>query len=81
MQYSDYYNETNDLVNNLTYGSKLNFFKYGIYTNASRKFFDNKLSFSAGIRADEDTHLKDLISLIMYLLEFLNPLTYPKMVN
>ena len=58
LQYSDYYNETNDLVNNLTYGSKLNFFKYGIYTNASRKFFDNKLSFSAGIRADEDSYSK-----------------------
>ena len=58
LQYSDYYNETNDLVNNLTYGSKLNFLKYGIYTNASRKFFNNRLSFSAGIRADEDTYSK-----------------------
>jgi hypothetical protein len=58
LQYSDYYNETNDLGNNLAYGSKLNFFKYGVYTSASRKFFDNKLSFSAGVRADEDTYSK-----------------------
>ena len=58
LQYSDYYNETNDLGNNLTYGSKINFLKYGVYSNASRKFFNNKLSFSAGIRADEDTYSK-----------------------
>ena len=58
LQYSDYYNETNDLVNNLSYGSKINFLKYGVYSNASRKFFNNKLSFSAGIRADEDTYSK-----------------------
>ena len=56
-------------------------FKYGIYTNTSRKFFDNKLSFSAGIRADEDSHSKgsDFIDNVSPRIS--KSLTHPKMVN
>ena len=38
LQYSDYYNETNDLVNNLTYGSKLNFLNMDLHECITKIF-------------------------------------------
>ena len=55
IQYSDYFNSTSDLYNQTEYVTKFNFFKYGLFGNISKSFFENKLDVSIGIRSDEDT--------------------------
>jgi hypothetical protein len=37
------------------YQSDINFFRYGFFTNATKRFFDNRLQLSAGIRFDGNT--------------------------
>ena len=55
IQYSDYFNSTSDLFNQAEYVTKFNFYKYGLFGNISKSFFENKLDVSIGIRSDEDT--------------------------
>ena len=55
IQYSDYYNSTRDIYNQVEYLTKFNFYKYGLYGNISKSFLGNRLDLSAGIRADEDS--------------------------
>ena len=55
IQYSDYFNNTSDLYNQAEYVTKFNFYKYGLFGNISKSFFENKLDLSIGIRTDEDT--------------------------
>ena len=54
IQYSDYYNNTSDILNQLDYITKINFYKYGVFGGISKSFMDSKLDLSLGIRADED---------------------------
>ena len=54
IQYSDYYNNTSDIINQLDYITKINFYKYGVFGGISKSFMDSKLDISLGIRADED---------------------------
>ena len=54
IQYSDYYNNTIDIINQLEYLTQINFYKYGLFGNISKSFIDSKLDISLGIRADED---------------------------
>ena len=55
IQYSDYYNSTRDIYNQVEYLTKFNFYKYGLYGNISKSFLGNRLDLSAGVRADEDS--------------------------
>ncbi|AYL99580.1 TonB-dependent receptor [Mucilaginibacter celer] len=41
---------------NHIYQSKINFFKYNVFAQISRSFFNNKLSLSAGARADANNY-------------------------
>ncbi len=54
IQYSDYYNNTTDIINQLEYLTQINFYKYGLFGSISKSFIDSKLDISLGIRADED---------------------------
>ena len=54
IQYSDYYNNTIDIINQLEYLTQINFYKYGLFGNISKSFIDSKLDISLGVRADED---------------------------
>ena len=58
IQYSDYYNNTIDIVNQLEYLTQINFYKYGLFGSISKSFIDSKLDVSFGIRADEDNFSK-----------------------
>ncbi|MUP47431.1 TonB-dependent receptor [Gramella sp. BOM4] len=54
-QVSNYENNTFDRINGLTYNSELDFFKYGLFANITRSFFNGKLDLSGGFRMDADT--------------------------
>ena len=49
---ADYSNETSDIINNRNFNSGLNFFRYGVFAQASSKIANNRLGVSFGIRAD-----------------------------
>lgn len=38
------------------YGTDINFYRYGLFSNASRSFFNDKLDLSIGFRIDDDTY-------------------------
>ncbi len=44
---------------NVTFNTDINFFKYGAFGQVSRKFFNEKLSLSAGIRTDMNSFTDD----------------------
>ena len=54
IQYSDYFNNTTDFYNQVEYLTKINFYKYGLFSSVSKSFIDSKLDVSFGVRADED---------------------------
>ncbi len=54
-QNADYSNSTTDLLNNLTFNSSINFFRYGLYSQASGEFLTGRLNLSFGLRADGNT--------------------------
>lgn len=54
-QYSDYTNETLNLADGLAFDSSINFFKYGLFSNITRTFFNDRLDFSFGFRLDDDS--------------------------
>lgn len=59
VQHSDYTNSTIDVRNNLTFDTAIDFMKYGLFANATRSFFDNKLDVSLGFRMDDDGFTKN----------------------
>ncbi|GAA4273572.1 TonB-dependent receptor [Aquimarina gracilis] len=58
-QYSDYSNETVNLTDNNIFNTDIDFFKYGLFANATKSFFDDKLDLSFGFRIDDDTFTED----------------------
>ncbi len=54
-QYSVYENTTEDLLNNRRFSSDIDFIKYGVFINATRSFFNDKLDVSLGFRLDDDS--------------------------
>jgi len=55
VQRSDYKNETIDINEGFQYKTEINFLKYGLFTNLTKSFFDQKLDFSFGFRVDGDS--------------------------
>ena len=39
---------------NINYNSNIDFFKYGLFIKSSKRFFNDKLSVSFGVRTDQD---------------------------
>ena len=61
-----YYTNTYNLLpfGSIIYNSHLNFFKYGLFGQLSRTFFNNKLSLSLGIRADANSYSAKMNNLL-----------------
>ena len=55
LQKSSYKNDTQFIFYDITYQTDLNFIKYGFFLKGSRNFLNDRLSFSLGLRTDEDT--------------------------
>ena len=55
VQNSSYQNDTRFLRENLTYTTDLNFAKYGFFVKGSRKFWNDRLNLSLGLRTDGDS--------------------------
>lgn len=55
VQRSDYENKTIDTNEEFQYNTKIDFLKYGLFANATKSFFDQKLDFSFGFRSDGDS--------------------------
>ena len=53
-QLSKYSNRTLFKFYNIDYNSNIDFFKYGIFLKSSKRFFNDNLSVSFGIRTDQD---------------------------
>ena len=53
-QISKYSNRTLFKFYNINYNSNIDFFKYGLFLKSSKRFFNDKLSVSFGIRTDQD---------------------------
>ena len=53
-QLSKYSNRTLFKFYNINYNSNIDFFKYGLFLKSSKRFFNDKLSLSFGIRTDQD---------------------------
>lgn len=52
IQHADYENRTSNFVNNFQFDNGINFWRYGLSGQASRKFLKERLGFSAGFRVD-----------------------------
>lgn len=52
---ADYNNTTEDLINNRSFNTDLNFFRYGLFVQSSANFSKNRLGISLGLRTDGDT--------------------------
>jgi len=53
-QLSKYSNRTLFKFYNINYNSNIDFFKYGLFLKSSKRFFNDKLSVSFGVRTDQD---------------------------
>ena len=53
-QLSKYSNRTLFKFFNINYNSNIDFFKYGLFIKSSKRFFNDKLSLSFGVRTDQD---------------------------
>lgn len=64
LQYSKYRNQTRDVRNDAAFLTEIDFFKYGLFGNLTRSFFDDALDVSVGFRMDDDTFTEseDLLS-------------------
>ena len=54
-QYSDYQNNTTNVTDDLAFITKIDFVKYGYFSNLTKSFFNDKLDLSLGVRFDDDT--------------------------
>jgi len=52
LQNADYQSDTDDIFNGFSFSSDLNFWRYGIYGQASRKFANERVGISVGLRTD-----------------------------
>jgi hypothetical protein len=52
IQNADYQNTTEDAVNNFSFNTDLNFWRYGLYSQVSGSFLKERLTLSGGIRFD-----------------------------
>ncbi|MEM6865824.1 MAG: TonB-dependent receptor, partial [Bacteroidota bacterium] len=59
LQYSDYENETLNLTDGIAFNTAIDFFKYGLFSNVTKSFFDNALDVSFGFRLDDDTFTEE----------------------
>ena len=57
IQNVDYSNRTTDLINDVSFNSEMNFFRYGLFAQTSGKLAANRLSISIGLRADGNTFM------------------------
>jgi len=55
VQQAKYENNTTNLIDNITYGTDIEFWKYGLFTQASRSLMGNRLDLSFGFRTDANT--------------------------
>jgi hypothetical protein len=68
LEYAKYENDTeqqifiNDQVINFNYSSKFNLYKYGISAQASKRFFDERLLASVGVRTDANTYNETMLN-------------------
>lgn len=58
-QYSRYENTTSDIVNDVSFETNLDFFRYGVFAQASRSFFNERFTPSFGFRVDGNTFTDD----------------------
>ncbi|WP_422858547.1 TonB-dependent receptor [Flagellimonas sp. S174] len=58
-QYSDYENETVNLTDGIAFNTAIDFYKYGLFANVTRSFFNDKLDVSFGFRLDDDTFTEE----------------------
>ncbi|MFP4090326.1 MAG: TonB-dependent receptor [Cyclobacteriaceae bacterium] len=54
-QYARYSNTTTDALNDLSYSTELDFFRYGLFGQVSKPFFNERLTPSFGLRVDANT--------------------------
>ncbi len=59
VQRSDYRNKTEDLNRGFLYETEIDFLKYGLFSNVTKSFFENRLDVSFGVRADADSFTED----------------------
>lgn len=57
IQNAVYDNETTDLINNVSFNSDLNFYRYGFFAQTSGKFLNDRLDLAFGLRADGNTFM------------------------
>ncbi|MFS4415505.1 TonB-dependent receptor [Maribacter sp. 2307ULW6-5] len=55
LQHSFYSNETVNVPAGLAFDTEIDFFKYGLFANATNSFFNDQLDVSFGLRADADS--------------------------
>lgn len=55
VQQARYENTTTNLIDDITYGSDIDFWKYGFFAQASRSLLGNRLDLSLGFRTDANT--------------------------
>ncbi len=58
-QNSQYTNLTDNKITSNKYETNVEFLKYGLFAQASGAIFSNKLTYSVGVRADDDTFLNN----------------------
>ncbi|WKN30580.1 TonB-dependent receptor [Porifericola rhodea] len=63
-QYSRYTNTTEDAVNELSYETNTEFYRYGLFGQISKPFFGERLTPSFGVRADGNTFLEDGMNML-----------------
>ena len=72
-EYVKYSNSTyqqifiSDSLREIDYDSFLNFYKWGLFLQASKKFYKDKLTVSIGIRSDANNYSKSMQNLINQL--------------
>lgn len=55
IQQARYENNTTNLIDDITYGTDIEFWKYGLFAQASRSLLGNRLDLSFGLRTDANT--------------------------
>lgn len=59
LQLAQYTNQTKDLINGANFDAGISFWKYGAFTQASRRFFKERVGLSVGLRTDGNSYTKE----------------------
>ncbi len=59
VQRADYTNTTTNAVNEFVFDTDLSFYRYGLHGQASRKFFNDRLGISLGLRTDGNSFMEE----------------------